>query len=114
MVDRRVSTSLAYTKLHLLTDYATAVLISIDQNPTNFSVFNRSTSGVELPFAVPFFNFDNSGQLCIPVDIASLNIPGVQAGSNITLQVMQVGSKSNLYQVCAFIGSNDPTLPLMT
>lgn len=76
-----------------------AVLISIDQNPSNFSVFNTSTSGVELPLAVDFFDFDFSGQLCIPVDIASLNIPGVAVGSNITLQVMQVSSKYNLFQV---------------
>ena len=92
---------LRYSISHLLT-YFVAVLISIDQNPTDFGVFNTSTSGVELPFAVPFFNIHNAGQLCIPVDITSLNIPGVQAGSNITLQVMQVGSAGNLYQVRPF------------
>ena len=76
-----------------------AILISIEANPNSFALFNTSSTGVQLPFAVPFFTASGEGQACIPVDIGSLNIPGVQDGSNVTLQVQFNGGDGNLFQV---------------
>ncbi|KAL5495347.1 hypothetical protein ACEPAI_810 [Sanghuangporus weigelae] len=80
------------------TEWAASVLISIDQNPTNFSAFNTSSSGVQLPLAVDWFSSTGSGEICIPIDIASVNIEGVGDGSNVTLQTMFTGGHNNLYQ----------------
>ena len=75
------------------------MLISIEQNPSNFSVFNTSTTGVQLPFAVDWFSATGAGEICIPVDVASLNVEGVGDGSNVTLQAMFAGGDGNLFQV---------------
>ncbi|KAL5534323.1 hypothetical protein ACEPAG_785 [Sanghuangporus baumii] len=80
------------------TEWAASVFISTDQSPTNFSAFNTSLSGVQLPFAVDWFSSTGSGEICIPIDIASLNIEGVSDGSNVTLQTMFTGGHNNLYQ----------------
>lgn len=87
----------------VITDRSTiaAVLISLEANPTNFSVFNTTTTGVELPFAVPFFSATGEGVACIPVNIGSLNIAGVGNGTNVTLQVQFSGGDGNLFQVCS-------------
>ena len=79
--------------------HAAAVLISIEQNPTNFEVFNTSSSGIELPLAVDWFTSSGAGEICIPVDVASLGIEGVGDGSNVTLQAMFTGGDGNLFQV---------------
>ena len=79
--------------------YTASVLISIDQNPQDFQDFNTSDTGVELPLAVEWFSGTGSGEICIPVDIASLNIEGVDDGSNVTLQAMFTGGHGNLFQV---------------
>jgi hypothetical protein len=76
-----------------------AVLISLEANPTTFAVFNTTSTGEQLPFAVPFFSAAGEGPACIPVDIASLNIPGVQDGSNVTLQIQFNGGDGDLFQV---------------
>ncbi|EJD04042.1 uncharacterized protein FOMMEDRAFT_33917, partial [Fomitiporia mediterranea MF3/22] len=79
-------------------EWTASVLISIDQNPTDFAAFNTSSSGVQLPLAVNFFSSRGAGEICIPVDVASLSIPGVSDGSNVTLQAMFAGADGNLFQ----------------
>lgn len=78
---------------------AAGVLISIEQDPTNFTVFNTSTSGIKLPFAVDFFQTTGEGPACIPIDIGHLNISGIGSGSNVTIQVEFNGGDGNLFQV---------------
>ena len=77
-------------------------MISIEQNPTNFSVFNTSTTGVTLPAAVPFFKTSGEGLACIAIDIESLGIEGIKDGSNVTIQVQFDGGDGNLFQVGTF------------
>jgi len=91
--------------------WTAAVLISIDQNPTNFSVFNISSTGVQLPFAVPFFQTTGEGLACIPVDIGKLNIPGIGNGSNVTLQVQFDGGDGNLFQCTDVTLSSSFSIP---
>lgn len=80
-----------------------AVLISLEQNPNDFTDFNKTSSGDELPYAVPFFQGTGAGEICIPVDVGNLNIKGVGNGTNVTLQVMFAGADGNLFQVCTVI-----------
>ncbi|KAH8120235.1 hypothetical protein DFH11DRAFT_1558998 [Phellopilus nigrolimitatus] len=77
-------------------DWSAQVLISIDQNPTNFSMFNTSSSGTQLPSAC-------TGAACIAIDIANLGISNVKDGSNVTIQVQYDGGDGNLFQVYLFI-----------
>ena len=74
-------------------------MISIEQNPTNFSVFNTSTTGISLPVAVPFFKTSGEGLACTAIDIANLGIEGVTDGSNVTIQVQFDGGDGDLFQV---------------
>ncbi|THH05100.1 hypothetical protein EW145_g5038 [Phellinidium pouzarii] len=87
------------------------VLISIEQNPTNFSVFNQSLTGVELPFAVPIFKASGEGLACIAIDIGNLGIPGVGDGSNVTIQVQFNGGDGNLFQCADLTLSSSFTIP---
>jgi len=82
----------------------TAVLISIEQDPTTFTVFNTTSTGVQLPFAIPFFQLSEAGTFCFPLDIGDLNIPGIANGSNVTIQVMYNGGDDNLFQVVCSSG----------
>lgn len=75
------------------------VLISIDQDPTNFTQFNVSSTGVQLPPAVPFFSASGEGLACIAIDIENLGIQGVNNGSNVTIQVRFDGGDGDLWQV---------------
>jgi len=87
------------------------VLISIEQDPTNFTVFNTSSTGVKLPLVVPFFQATGEGAACFAIDIAALNIPGVGDGSNVTIQVEFNGGDGNLFQCADLTLSNNFTVP---
>ncbi|KAI5123578.1 hypothetical protein M0805_003396 [Coniferiporia weirii] len=87
------------------------VLISIEQNPTNFSVFTTSSSGVNLPVAVPFFQASGEGPACIAIDIANLDIPGVKDQSNVTIQVRFDGGDGDLFQCADLTLSSNFTIP---
>ena len=76
-----------------------AVLISIVQDPTNFSVFSNGSDASNIPFAVPFFQTSGEGAACIPIDIGKLGISGVGNGTNVTIQVQFDGGDGNLFQV---------------
>jgi len=80
--------------------WTAGVLISIEQNPTNFSVFNKSTTGVSLPLVHQFFQASGEGLFCFPLDIGAANISGVGDGTNVTIQVEFNGGDGNLFQ-CA-------------
>lgn len=75
------------------------MLISIDQDPTNFTQFNVSSTGVQLPVAVPFFSASGEGPACVAIDIENLDIKGVTDGSNVTIQVRYDGGDGDLFQV---------------
>ncbi|KLO13937.1 hypothetical protein SCHPADRAFT_903702 [Schizopora paradoxa] len=88
-----------------------AVLISIDQDPQSFSAFNTSSTGVQLPFAVPFFELNTAGTFCFPLNIGDLNIQGVTNGSNVTIQVMYNGGDGNLFQCSDLTLVEDFSIP---
>lgn len=79
---------------------AAQVLISTDQNPTNFSQFNTSSGA-----AVPFFKASGAGLACIAIDIENLNITGVKDGSNVTIQLQFEGGDGDLFQVGIFFSA---------
>lgn len=87
---------LAQSNLRL---YTVVTLISFDANPSAFSEFNQTSSGQPIPYLKPFIQLSGTGEVCIPVDIASLGVPGVQDGTNATIQVQFNGGDGELYQV---------------
>ncbi|EJD04039.1 uncharacterized protein FOMMEDRAFT_133385 [Fomitiporia mediterranea MF3/22] len=91
--------------------WSAQILISIDQDPTSFSNFNTSSTGVQLPSAVPFFKATGEGPACIAIDIANLNITGVKDGSNVTIQVQFDGGDGNLFQCADLTLSRNATMP---
>ena len=66
------------------------VLLSTLGNPQNFANFSQ---------AVPFFQVTGEGAFCFPVDFAAANIPGVQDGANVTIQLEFDGGDGKLFQV---------------
>ncbi|TDL28569.1 hypothetical protein BD410DRAFT_738021 [Rickenella mellea] len=91
--------------------WTATVLISIDQNPTTFAEFNKSSTGVNLPPAVPFFKASGEGAVCVPIDIGALNITGVKDGSNVTIQVEFNGGDGQLFQCADLTLSSTFTIP---
>ncbi|BGP02238.1 hypothetical protein RTG_02416 [Rhodotorula toruloides ATCC 204091] len=75
-----------------------AVLISFDQNPTNFSAFNQTSEGQGYGLLKPFGRINGQGEFCFNVDIASLGINGLQNGSVATIQVEFNGGDGALFQ----------------
>ena len=75
------------------------VFIAIDQNPNNASLFNVSSTGVQLPLAKQPFTETGEGEFCFPIDLGSLGIQGLQNGSNVTIQIEYNGGDGNLFQV---------------
>ena len=75
------------------------VFISTDQNPSNFTAFNVSSSGAQLPLAVQPFSASGEGAACIAIDIQNLGIQGINDGSNVSLQVRFNGGDGDLWQV---------------
>ncbi|KAG9050272.1 hypothetical protein FS837_006713 [Tulasnella sp. UAMH 9824] len=75
-------------------------LISFSNNPQSFTDFNTTANGGSIPYLKPFIQIQGTGEACIPVDVASLNVPGVQNGTNATIQVQFNGGDGWLYQ-CA-------------
>ncbi|PAV22305.1 hypothetical protein PNOK_0226200 [Pyrrhoderma noxium] len=113
-VDNRTTFPLGQAFINLNSEHpswSAQVLISIEQNPTNFSVFNTSTTGVTLPAAVPFFKTSGEGLACIAIDIESLGIEGVKDGSNVTIQVQFDGGDGNLFQCADLTLSSNATVP---
>ncbi|BGP26628.1 gpianchored protein [Rhodotorula toruloides] len=75
-----------------------AVLISFDQNPTNFSAFNQTSEGQAYGLLKPFGRINGQGEFCFNVDIASLGVNGLQNGSVATIQVEFNGGDGALFQ----------------
>ncbi|BGO93833.1 hypothetical protein NBRC10512_004622 [Rhodotorula toruloides] len=75
-----------------------AVLISFDQNPSNFSAFNQTSEGQGYGLLKPFGRINGQGEFCFNVDIASLGVNGLQNGSVATIQVEFNGGDGALFQ----------------
>ncbi|BGP34266.1 hypothetical protein JCM10296v2_006081 [Rhodotorula toruloides] len=75
-----------------------AVLISFDQNPSNFSAFNQTSEGQRYGLLKPFGRINGQGEFCFNVDIASLGVNGLQNGSVATIQVEFNGGDGALFQ----------------
>jgi hypothetical protein len=74
-----------------------ALLISTNANPTTFAQFNNTgANGQTVQFATPFFSVSGEGEKCWTVDMSSLGIQGLAAGTNATLQVVYQGGDGAL------------------
>ncbi|TCD70040.1 hypothetical protein EIP91_005021 [Steccherinum ochraceum] len=67
------------------------VIISTLENPTSFRNFTQ---------AVDYFVTESAGGFCFPVNLSAKNLPGVQEGANVTVQMVFDGGDEKLYQ-CA-------------
>lgn len=76
------------------------VLISTVQNPVSFDNFtaNDTSSGAD-QFARNFASGTGEGTFCIPLDLSSIGVSGVQDGANVTIQIVFDGGDGNLFQV---------------
>ncbi|KAG8907766.1 hypothetical protein FRB99_002265 [Tulasnella sp. 403] len=75
-------------------------LISLDQNPTSFTQFNTTPTGQNIPFLIPYVKVNGAGEVCLPANIAPLNLTGATEGANATILVQYNGGDAPLYQ-CA-------------
>lgn len=91
--------------------WTASILISVEQNPSSFEDFNKTSNGTELPLAVNWFTTEGAGSVCIPIDIESLGISGIGDGSNVTLQTMLTGGDGNLFQCVDLTLRKDFTIP---
>lgn len=69
--------------------------MSTVQNPTSFDQFNNASGGFQV--VSEYNKVANNGSYCAPVNFAS--VPGIQDGSNVTIQIIYTGGDGNLYQV---------------
>lgn len=83
---------------------AVGVLISTVQNPVSFDNFtaNDTSSGAD-QFARNFASGTGEGTFCIPLDLSSIGVSGVQDGANVTIQIVFDGGDGNLFQVSPFL-----------
>ncbi|KAG8984283.1 hypothetical protein FRB94_006195 [Tulasnella sp. JGI-2019a] len=99
----RTQFSLSNGMIDIDSHHATATfvtLISFDQNPSNFTSFNTTPSGKTYGYLKPFVQISGEGEMCVPVNISALGVPGVGEGTNATILVQFNGGDGSLYQ-CA-------------
>lgn len=87
------------------------ILVSFDANPTNFTAFNTTDSGVTYPPLRPAGQITGTGEFCFDVDIQSLGIAGVGNGSLATIQVVFNGGDGVLLQCADLILLTNFTVP---
>jgi hypothetical protein len=75
-----------------------AILISTVQDPTSFNNFTNSSGGQQI--VRNFASGSGEGGFCIPLDLNTTDISGVQNGANVTLQYIFNGGDGTLYEVC--------------
>jgi len=85
------------------------VLISTVQNPDNFA--NFSTSSGQEQLVVQYFEAEDEGSFCMPINISASAVAGVQNGANVTLQFVFDGGDGILYQCADLTLSNDASVP---
>ncbi|KAI0307586.1 hypothetical protein B0F90DRAFT_30335 [Multifurca ochricompacta] len=91
------------------TSWSLGILLSIVQDPTSFSNFTTSSGQQQL--ARNFASGSGEGQFCIPLDLSSTGISGVQNGANVTIQLVFNGGDGSLYQCADLTLSNSFTIP---
>jgi hypothetical protein len=74
-----------------------AIIISTVQDPTSFDNFTNSTGGQQI--VRNFASGSGEGGFCIPLNLNSTDISGVQDGANVTLQYIYNGGDGSLYEV---------------
>ncbi|EIM92751.1 uncharacterized protein STEHIDRAFT_164981 [Stereum hirsutum FP-91666 SS1] len=88
------------------------VLISTVQNPVSFDNFtaNDTSSGAD-QFARNFASGTGEGTFCIPLDLSSIGVSGVQDGANVTIQIVFDGGDGNLFQCADLTLESNSTTP---
>ena len=76
------------------------ILISTVQNPNNFANFTTSSGQDQL--VMPYFEAQDEGAFCLPINISAADVGGVQDGANVTLQFVFDGGDGELFQVCPY------------
>jgi len=71
--------------------WTAAFFLATGANPNSFSSFQQINT---------FFRASGEGTFCIPLDLSKSNATGLQAGQNVTIQMLFDGGDSPLYQ-CA-------------
>ncbi|KAG8920695.1 hypothetical protein FRC01_000637 [Tulasnella sp. 417] len=90
-------------------------LISFSSDPQSFANFNTTANGQSIPYLKPYIQIQGTGEACYPVDVASLNIPGVQNGTNATIQIQFNGGDGSdlgrnfLYNTTTITGVSSDT-----
>ncbi|KAF6761451.1 hypothetical protein DFP72DRAFT_1150974 [Ephemerocybe angulata] len=88
-------------------DWAASVLISVKPDAKTFDDFKTSGNDVFLRY---WANQTQTGNFCIPLDVASMKIPGAVDGANVTIQVVLSGGDGQLYQCADLTLSDEVTL----
>ncbi|KAJ2919505.1 hypothetical protein MD484_g934, partial [Candolleomyces efflorescens] len=89
-------------------DWAASVLISVAPNPNTFDAFS---AGGQFQFARLWANESKTGNFCIPLDLSSTGVAGVEDGANVTIQVVLTGGDGELYQCADLTLSSNFTPP---
>ncbi|EJT98932.1 hypothetical protein DACRYDRAFT_24044 [Dacryopinax primogenitus] len=89
------------------------IVISFDQNPTTFAQFNATDNGTAYAPLLPTFAMTYQGELCVPVDAATVGVPVVN-GTNATIQVYFNGGDGLLYDCADVVLISNYTLPSNT
>ncbi|KAG8920694.1 hypothetical protein FRC01_000636 [Tulasnella sp. 417] len=85
-------------------------LISFDADPQNFLDFNQTDDGTPIPLLKPFLALQGAGELCVPVNVSALGVPGVGPGTNATILIQFVGGDGTLYQCSDVTLTNDTSV----
>jgi hypothetical protein len=89
--------------------WSLAIIISTVQDPTSFDNFTNSTGGQQI--VRNFASGSGEGGFCIPLNLNSTDISGVQDGANVTLQYIYNGGDGSLYECSDLTLSNNFTIP---
>ncbi|VDB84491.1 unnamed protein product [Peniophora sp. CBMAI 1063] len=94
------------------TSWTFGVEISTKQNPTSFANFtaNNTDNGQE-QLVRQFSQGSGEGSFCIPLDLNSTGISGVQDGANVTLQFIFDGGDGELFQCADLTLAANASLP---
>ncbi|KAG7099453.1 hypothetical protein E1B28_001304 [Marasmius oreades] len=78
-------------------NFVVGVLLSTSQNANTWEAFNNA--GGQQQLVRNYARQPSAGTFCIPLDLNSTGIAGVQEGTNVTIQIVYLGGDGNLYQV---------------
>ncbi|KAF9270454.1 hypothetical protein L218DRAFT_35609 [Marasmius fiardii PR-910] len=93
-------------------NFVVGVMLSTSQNPNTWEAFNNA--GGQQQFVRSFARETNAGIFCIPLELNSTGISGVQEGANVTIQIVFAGGDGNLYQCADLTLARNASVPSCT